>query len=77
MSVAPAQESGWQAALAEAAQAAAAVPAQLLGRVTADSRLSVARGGQPLLALAVEQLRDTYEQAIPGRLRKAGPPPDR
>ena len=74
VSVAPGQEEAWRAALAAAG---ASVPAQLLGRVTADSRLGVARGGQPLLELAVEQLRDTYEQAIPGRLRKAGPPPDR
>jgi phosphoribosylformylglycinamidine synthase subunit PurL len=74
VSVAPEQEAAWQTALAEAG---AAVPAQLLGTVTADGHLGVARGGEPLLALAVEQLRDTYEQAIPGRLRKAGPPPDR
>jgi phosphoribosylformylglycinamidine synthase len=74
VSVAPVQEATWQAALAAAG---AAVPAQLLGTVTGESSLVVARGGEPLLALAVEQLRDTYEQAIPGRLRKAGPPPDR
>jgi phosphoribosylformylglycinamidine synthase subunit PurL len=74
VSVAPVEEATWQAALAAAG---AAVPAQFLGTVTAESSLVVARGGEPLLALAVEQLRDTYEQAIPGRLRKAGPPPDR
>jgi hypothetical protein len=45
--------------------------------VTAESRLVVARGGEPLLALAVERLGDAYEQAIPARLGKAGPPPDR
>ncbi len=74
VSVAPKQEAAWRAALAEAGEA---VPAERLGTVTADSRLVLARGGEPLLALAVEQLRHTYEQAIPARLGKAGPPPDR
>jgi phosphoribosylformylglycinamidine synthase len=74
VSVAPEQEAAWGTALAEAGEA---VPAERVGTVTADSRLVVARGGEPLLALAVEQLRHTYEQAIPARLGKAGPPPDR
>ncbi len=77
MSVAPEQADAWARALAAAAEAGQPVPAQHLGRVVADSRLTVSGAGEPLLELAVEQLRETYEQAIPGRLRKAGPPPDR
>ena len=53
------------------------MPAEHLGTVSAESWLALARGGEPLLALAVEPLRHTYEQAIPARLGKAGPPPDR
>jgi phosphoribosylformylglycinamidine synthase len=77
VSVAPEQESAWGAALAAAADAGEPLPAGRLGTVTAESRLVVARGGEPLLALAVERLGDAYEQAIPARLGKAGPPPDR
>jgi phosphoribosylformylglycinamidine synthase len=77
VSVAPEQESAWGAALAAAADAGEPLPAGRLGTVTAESRLVVARGNEPLLALAVERLGDAYEQAIPARLGKAGPPPDR
>lgn len=76
VSVAPEQESAWGAALA-AADGGGAVPAERLGTVTADARLVVALGGEPLLALTVEHMRETYEQAIPARQAKAGPPPDR
>ena len=77
VSVEPEQEAAWRAALAAAAEAGAAVPAEHLGTVSAESWLALARGCEPLLALAVEQLRHTYEQAIPASLGKAGPPPDR
>ncbi len=77
VSVAPAQAEAWSQALTAAAAAGEPLPARPLGSVTAESRLRVRQGSQSLLELEVDRLRDTYEQAIPRRLRKAGPPPDR
>jgi phosphoribosylformylglycinamidine synthase len=77
VSVAPHQAEAWGRTLAAAAEAGGPLPAQALGTVVADTRLRVARAGQALLELELERMADTYEQAIPGRLRKAGPPPDR
>ncbi len=77
VSVAPQQAAAWQEALAAAEATGSAGWARPLGQVTDDSRLVLRQGEAALIDLPVSQLRDTYEEAIPARLRKAGPPPDR
>ncbi len=77
LSVAPEQAAAWQEALAAADASGAGGWARPLGQVTDDPRLELRQGETTLIDLPVSQLRDTYEEAIPGRLRKAGPPPDR
>jgi phosphoribosylformylglycinamidine synthase len=77
VSVAPAQAEAWDQALAAGAAGGQPLPAAAIGSVTAESRLCLNSAAGPLLELELERLRDTYEQAIPGRLRKAGPPPER
>ncbi|MFO7629847.1 MAG: phosphoribosylformylglycinamidine synthase subunit PurL [Prochlorococcaceae cyanobacterium] len=69
VSVAPAQSEAWQQALDRAA-----VPANPLGVVEADARLSFSQAGTALLDLPLAQLRDQFEQAIPRRLGAAIPP---
>ena len=63
VSVAPAQAQRWQAALA-----AAAVPAQPIGTVTALASLTISQAGSLLLDQDVEALQTCYEQAIPRRM---------
>jgi phosphoribosylformylglycinamidine synthase len=75
VSVPAAQAGAWQQALDQAnAAAAGSVPAQWLGRVTAQADLRVQRAGEAVLALPVAQLRDTFEQAIPRRMGVDLPP---
>jgi phosphoribosylformylglycinamidine synthase len=75
VSVPAAQAGAWQQALDQAnAAAAGSVPAQRLGRVTAQADLRVQRAGDAVLALPVAQLRDTFEQAIPRRMGVDLPP---
>ncbi len=51
--------------------------AQSLGQVEADPLLQVEQDGLILLAEPVDQLRQTFETALPRRLQQAGPPPER
>ena len=73
VSVPAAQAEAWQSALH---QAGAAVPAQRLGTVEAEPSLTIQQGTTTWLQLPVAALRDAFEQAIPRRLREAGPPPE-
>ncbi len=77
VSVAPQQVAAWQEALVAAQASGDGGWARPMGQVTDDSRLVLRQGEAALIDLPVSQLRDTYEEAIPARLRKAGPPPDR
>ncbi len=71
----PAERSDhWQAALEAAAAGAAALPAERLGQVQASPRLSLRQGDQVLIDLAVDDLRRSFEQAIPRRLGPDLPP---
>ena len=63
VSVAPAQAQRWQAALA-----AAAVPAQPIGTVTALASLTISQAGSLLLDQGIGALQTCYEQAIPRRM---------
>ncbi len=76
VSVAPDQDPAWQQALAAADGSGASGWARCLGTVQADPQLKLSQGGVAVIDLPVSQLRDTYEQAIPRRLGKAGPPPE-
>jgi phosphoribosylformylglycinamidine synthase len=69
VSVAPAQTVAWQEALD-----AAAVPAQCLGVVAAETELQIQQAGQPLLHVPVAQLAAQFEQAIPRRMGVDLPP---
>ncbi|MFM7265152.1 MAG: phosphoribosylformylglycinamidine synthase subunit PurL [Cyanobium sp.] len=73
VSVPAARAGAWSSALARAGDT---VPAQALGTVTAEPNLTIQRGETPLLQLPVATLHRCYEQAIPRRLRQAGPPPE-
>jgi len=64
----------WQAALEAAAAGAAALPAERLGQVQASPRLSLRQGDQVLIDLVVDDLRRSFEQAIPRRLGPDLPP---
>jgi phosphoribosylformylglycinamidine synthase len=57
------QAASWQQAVA-----AAAVPAELLGVVTATPSLSIRQAGRPLLEQSLAALEACYEQAIPRRM---------
>ncbi|QPN67497.1 phosphoribosylformylglycinamidine synthase subunit PurL [Synechococcus sp. CBW1006] len=78
VSIAGADAAAWQQALDQAAAAGAAIPAQCLGAVQAASgapaALTFNRGGTTLLNLAVDDLGEAFEQAIPRRLGQALPP---
>ena len=63
VSVAQAQAQRWQAALA-----AAAVPSQPIGTVTALASLTISQAGSLLVDQDVEALQTCYEQAIPRRM---------
>jgi len=73
VTVPPAQAAVWEQALAAAPEP---IPAQQIGEVRADSRLIISQNDQPLLNLAIDQLRRSFEQGIPRRLAEAGPPPE-
>ena len=77
VSVPPDREAAWHAHLAAASTAEPSLAATRLGRVTASADLLIQQPGGVLLHLSVSQLREVYEQAIPRRLRQAGPPPER
>jgi phosphoribosylformylglycinamidine synthase len=77
VSVSPEREAAWLDLLAQASGADGALPATRLGQVTATTDLVIHQGDTVLLHLPVTQLREAYEQAIPRRMRQAGPPPDR
>jgi len=66
----------WQQALDQEAESGAPLPASHLGVVEAGGSLTIHRAGVPVLELAVGQLREVYEAAIPRRMRQAGPPPE-
>ena len=57
------QDAAWQQALA-----AAAVPAERLGVVTAAASLVIRQAGQPLLEQSLAAMEACYEQAIPRRM---------
>jgi len=38
--------------------------------------LTVLLGGSPLVRVPLQQLRQSYEQALPHRMDQGGPPPD-
>nr|WP_231596652.1 phosphoribosylformylglycinamidine synthase subunit PurL [Synechococcus sp. CBW1108] len=63
VSVAPAAAQRWQAALA-----AAAVPAQPIGTVTALASLRISQAGSLLVDQGIGELQTCYEQAIPRRM---------
>ncbi len=82
VSVPAGQAAAWQAAL-ERAGAVEPVAvgerttgelswAQRLGQVSLEPQLSISRADQPLLASAIEALRERYEQALPRRLGARG-----
>jgi phosphoribosylformylglycinamidine synthase len=74
VSVPPERAGQWRQALE---QAGSSVPALELGVVeSAGAPLTILRGGGVLLQLPLDQLRQSYEQAIPRRLRGAAPPPE-
>jgi phosphoribosylformylglycinamidine synthase len=73
VSVPAAREAAWRQALA---RSSAGPPATRLGTVRAGAGLVIRRGGVTLLDLPVERLVQSYEEAIPRRLRLAGPPPE-
>jgi phosphoribosylformylglycinamidine synthase len=64
VSVPASQDAAWQQALA----AAAAVPAERLGVVTAAANLVIRQAGQPLLEQSLAAMESCYEQAIPRRM---------
>lgn len=76
VSVPAASSAAWQQALDQEAASGAPLPATCLGVVEAEASLVILRAGVPLLELAVPQLREVYEAAIPRRMRQAGPPPE-
>jgi phosphoribosylformylglycinamidine synthase len=71
------QEAAWRAHVATACQLDPSLAATEVGQVTATADLVIQQPGGVLLHLPVSQLREVYEEAIPRRLRQAGPPPDR
>ena len=74
VSVPPVQTMAWQQALDRARSAGHDVPAQCLGVVAAGADFSISQAGTPLLELPIDQLRTTFEQAIPRRMGADLPP---
>ena len=74
VSVPPERAQAWQAALAAEAAAGSPIPAEPLGRVQASPRLSLGQGDQLVVDLAIADLRDSFERAIPRRLGVDLPP---
>ncbi|MEO1002101.1 MAG: phosphoribosylformylglycinamidine synthase subunit PurL [Cyanobacteria bacterium J06638_7] len=75
VSVAPSRTQAWQAAIEAAAAAAGSpLPIEPLGSVLSSARLSLRRGEQVVVDLAVADLRRSYEQALPRRLGVDLPP---
>jgi phosphoribosylformylglycinamidine synthase len=74
VSVVPAQTVAWQQALDQTRAAGHDVPAQCLGVVVAGADLSISQAATTLLQLPIDQLRDTFEQAIPRRMGADLPP---
>ena len=71
VSVSAAQAGAWQQVLDAAA---AALPAQRLGVVSADPTLAIRAGDQELLQVPVRRLVSVFEQAIPRRMARGIPP---
>jgi phosphoribosylformylglycinamidine synthase len=71
VSVSAAQAGAWQQVLDSAA---AALPAQRLGVVSADPTLAIRAGDQELLQVPVSRLVSVFEQAIPRRMASGIPP---
>ncbi|MEB3263974.1 MAG: phosphoribosylformylglycinamidine synthase subunit PurL [Synechococcus sp.] len=74
VSVSPAQADAWQQALEQAAAAGSPVPARPLGVVISDPALRLRQGDSSLVDLPLEQLRRTFEEAIPRRMGSGVPP---
>ena len=74
VSVPPAQTTAWQQALDQAGATGHDVPAQCLGVVAAGADFSISQAGTPLVELPIDQLRTTFEQAIPRRMGADLPP---
>jgi len=74
VSVSPVQTMAWQQALDRARSAGHDVPAQCLGVVAAGADFSISQAGTPLVELPIDQLRTTFEQAIPRRMGADLPP---
>ena len=74
VSVPPAQTTAWQQALDQARATGHDVPAQCLGVVAAGADFSISQAGTPLVELPIDQLRTTFEQAIPRRMGADLPP---
>lgn len=74
VSVPPVQTVAWQQALDQARSAGHDVPAQCLGVVAAGADFSISQAGTPLVELPIDQLRTTFEQAIPRRMGADLPP---
>ena len=74
VSVPPVQTMAWQQALDQARSAGHDVPAQCLGVVAAGADFSISQAGTPLLEVPIDQLRITFEQAIPRRMGADLPP---
>jgi phosphoribosylformylglycinamidine synthase subunit PurL len=79
VSVPSERQDAWREALAAVANTAAG-PAMLLagriGVVEAQQRLRFVQAGRAVLDLAVAQLGDVFEAAIPRRMVRAEPPPE-
>ena len=71
VSVSAAQAGAWQQVLDAAA---ASLPAQRLGVVSADPTLAIRAGDQELLQVPVSRLVSVFEQAIPRRMASGIPP---
>ena len=74
VSVPPGQTAAWQQAIDQARSAGHDVPAQCLGVVVAGADFSISQAGTPLVELPIDQLRTTFEQAIPRRMGADLPP---
>ncbi len=73
MSLRPSQEQAWQEMLATHQAAPLPALATKIGRVgEAGAALSIEQNGTILLSLEVEELRASYENALPRRLAAAG-----
>lgn len=74
VSVSPVQTMAWQQALDQVRSAGHDVPALVLGLVAAGADFSISQAGTPLVELPIDQLRTTFEQAIPRRMGADLPP---